>query len=435
MIRLLGIVASLFFFTFAVKASPASQIIMQKRAAVTVSTIRLYADSTYAKSTNVTFSEGELFEILGETVREHFDNSQNQTFKWYKVKALNGQTGWIFGDNLAVVMLERYVEYSLKPYYKKETQFDNGFEKSVVWMAAVEGHDDKHRGTAFLNPPYKEFYIVVTNENGKSALLNYANVNESGKKDLQDIHFQDVTDNKIDDIIVQTNSVATGKTVEEKTLEIYSFKGGTLAKIFEERLTLTWEEDMPSPAFSKFVEIEGSTLRIAYVDYILCEKYNYGVKTDERSKTQERCLEYATCSYVWDNRDRIFKPLYKESQTPVYATASKNVLMKKTPSVSSTVLSTSKPNEKLHVIKHFEEMVVEKGKKKMVNWLYIKHPSGALGYVEASQLAFKNIEHAPILKEYYTKTPLIKTDWKPEVGFVKILPTQAVGSAPIVKKQ
>jgi hypothetical protein len=435
LIRLFSIVVCLSFFTVAVKASPASQIIMLKRAAVTVSTVRLYADSTYAKSTNITFSEGELFEVLGETVREHFDNSQNQTFKWYKVKALNGAIGWIFGDNIAIVMLERYVEYSLKPYYKKEAQFDNGFEKAIVWMAAVEGHDDKHRGTAFFNPAYKEFYIVVTNDIGKSALLNYANVNESGKKDLQDIHFQDVTDNKIDEIVVQTNSVATGKTLEEKTLEIYSFKGGTLAKIFEERLTLTWEDDIPSPAFSKFVEIEGSTLRIAYVDYIPCEKYNYGVKTDERSKTQERCLEYATCSYVWDNRDRTFKPLYKESQTPVYATPSKNALLKKTPSVSAAVLTIAKPNEKLQVIKHFDELVVEKGKKKIVNWLYVKHPSGALGYVEASQLTFKNIEHAPILKEYYTKIHLMKTDWKPETGFVKILASQAVGSAPIVKKQ
>jgi hypothetical protein len=435
LIRLSAIVVCSFLFTIVVKASPASQIIMLKRAAVTVSNVRLYADSTYAKSTNITFSEGELFEVLGETVREHFDNSQNQTFKWYKVKALNGEIGWIFGDNIAVVMLERYVEYSLKPYYKKEAQFDNGFEKSLIWMAAVEGHDDKHRGTAFFNPAYKEFYIVVTNEIGKSSLLNYANVNESGKKDLQDIHFQDVTDNKIDEIIIQTNSVATGKTLDEKTLEIYSFKGGTLAKIFEERLTLTWEDDIPSPAYSKFVEIEGATIRLAYVDYISCEKYDYGVKTDERSKTQERCLEYATCSYVWDNRDRTFKPLYKESQTPVYATTSKNALLKKTPSVSAAVLTIAKPNEKLQVIKHFDEMVVEKGKKKIVNWLYVRHPSGTLGYVEASQLTFKNIEHAPILKEYYTKTPLMKVDWKPETSFVRILASQAVGSAPIVKKQ
>ena len=298
MIRFVGILFLFFTTATSVKADSVSQIIFQKRAAVTISPIRLYEDSTYAKSTNMNFTEGELFEVIGESVWEHFDNSQNQTFKWYNVRAMNGQTGWIFGDNLAVVMPERFVEYSLKPFYKKEARFDNGFEKSVVWMAAVEGHDDKHKGTAFMNPAYKEFYLVVTNERGKCSILNYANVNESGKKELQSVYFQDVTDNNVDEIIIETSSYPTGRSLDERNLEIYSFKAGTLSKIFEERLTLTWADDIPAPAFSKFIEIEGSTIRIAYVDYVSCEKYILGLPTDARSKDQERCMEYATSSFV-----------------------------------------------------------------------------------------------------------------------------------------
>ena len=225
-----------------VRAESVAQIILQKRAAVTVSPIRLYADSTYSKSTNTTFNEGELFEILGETKLEHFDNTQNQTFRWYKVKALNGTTGWIFGDNLAVVMPERYVENELKPFYKKEYNFDNGFEKAIVWVAATEGHDDKYSGKTFLNPAYKEFYLVVTNDKGKCSFLNYANVSETGKKDLQSVHFQDITDDKIDEIVLETSSLPTGRSFEERTLEIYSFKGGTLAKIFDEDLSLDDED-------------------------------------------------------------------------------------------------------------------------------------------------------------------------------------------------
>ena len=421
MIRFVGILFLFFTTATSVKADSVSQIIFQKRAAVTISPIRLYEDSTYAKSTNMNFTEGELFEVIGESVWEHFDNSQNQTFKWYNVRAMNGQTGWIFGDNLAVVMPERFVEYSLKPFYKKEARFDNGFEKSVVWMAAVEGHDDKHKGTAFMNPAYKEFYLVVTNERGKCSILNYANVNESGKKELQSVYFQDVTDNNVDEIIIETSSYPTGRSLDERNLEIYSFKAGTLSKIFEERLTLTWADDIPAPAFSKFIEIEGSTIRIAYVDYVSCEKYILELPTDARSKDQERCMEYATSSFVWDKIERIFKPLYKESRTPINVATTHSTALKKTPSVSSAILITIQPNERLQVIKHFDEIVIEKSIKKVRNWFYVKHPSGIFGYIAANDIVFKNIEHAALLKEYYEKTPILKTAWSPEISFLKVV--------------
>ncbi len=421
MTRLLTI--CLFFITFAnlAKADSVSQIILQKRAAVTVSSIRLYSDSSYAKSTDITFTEGEFFEVIGETVREHFDNSQNQTFKWYKVRSLSGEIGWIFGDNLAVVMPERFVDYTLKPFYKKEAHFDNGFEKSVVWVAAVDGHDDKHKASAFLNPSYKEFYLVVTNERGKCSILNYANVNESVKKELKSFYFQDVTDNNIAEIIIETSSNPTGKSLDEHVLEIYSFKAGTLSKIFEERLTLTWEDDLPSPAFSKFVEIEGSTIRIACVDYVACEKYGLGFPTDNRSKTQERCLEYATCSYMWDKINRVFKPLYKESRTVITAVPKQSIALKKSPSLSSEVVSIIQPTDRIQIIKHFDDIVVEKGVKKVRNWFYVKHPSGVLGYVAANEVVFKNSEYTTILKNYYEQTPLLKSDWKPETTFVKVI--------------
>lgn len=421
MIRLLSIFSFSLLCLTLVKADSVSQIILQKRAAVSVSNLRLYADSSYSKSTDIAFTEGEFFEVIGETVREHFDNWQNQTFKWYKVRSLSGQTGWIFGDNLAVVMPERFVDYALKPFYKKEARFDNGFEKSVVWMAAVDGHDDKHKGTAFLNPSYKEFYLVVTNERGKCSILNYANVNESVKKELQSVHFQDVTDNNIDEIIIETSSNPTGKSLNEHVLEIYSFKAGTLSKIFEERLTLTWEDDLPSPAFSKFVEIEGTTIRIACVDYVVCEKYGLGFPTDSRSKSQERCLEYATCSYVWDKANKVFKVLYKESRTAITAVPKQSIVLKKAPSASSSALSLIQPTDRIQVIKHFDDVVVEKGIKKVQNWLYVKHPSGALGYVAAHEVVFKNLEYTVLLKNYYEQTPLLKGDWKPEIAFVKVI--------------
>jgi hypothetical protein len=403
------------------RAESVTQIIMQKRAAVTVSPIRLYADSTYAKSTNTTFSEGELFEIIGETKLEHFDNTQNQTFKWYKVKALNGTMGWIFGDNLAVVMLERYVENGLKSFYKKEYNFDNGFEKAIVWVAATEGHDDKYSGKTYLNPAYKEFYLVITNDKGKCTFLNYANVSETGKKELQSVHFQDITNDKIDEIVLETSSLPTGRSMDERTLEVYSFKGGTLSKIFDEDLSLSWSDDAPTPAFSKFVEIEGSTIRVAYVDFKACEAFSLkSVSSEKNIKTEERCMEYVTVSKVWDKKTKTFKPLYAESRSPINAYTREAAVVRATPSVSGIIQGNIRPDERLVVIKHFENIIVEKNKKKIETWLFVKHPAGIYGYVLANQIKFKNIEYADLLEQYYKNPPFEKKDWVSDMPFVTV---------------
>ena len=74
-----------------------------------------------------------------------------------------------------------------------------------------------------------------------------------------------------------------------------------------------------------------------------------------------------------------------------------------------------------HIGVAINDIVVEKGIKKVQNWLYVKHPSGALGYVPAHELVFKNSEYTTLLKNYYEQTPLLKADWKPEITFVKVI--------------
>ena len=402
------------------KADTAAQIIMSKRAAVTISPVRLYADSSYTKQTETTFTEGELFEVLGETGQEHLDNTQNQTFKWYKVRTTSGIVGWIFGDNLAVVLPEYLVDAPLRPYFKKTARFDNGFEKATVWVAGTDGHDLKDPKNWQQNTQYKEFYLVVTNERGKCVVLNYANASETAKKDIQSIHFQDLTENKIDEIIIETSSLPEGRAVEERLLEIYSFKGGALTKIFEERLSLLWEADVPSPSLSKFVEIEGSTIRVAYVDYVDCAKYSLGLPTDVRSKTQERCMEYVTYSFVWDKVGRQFKELYKPSRRTVQAVALASVALKTTPSVSAPTAQILELEDRLQIIKHYENMKQEGGKKTLETWFYVKHPSGVLGYIPANKIVFKNTENATLLKSFYEKPPLMKQDWHSSSPFVVV---------------
>ncbi len=87
---------------------------------------------------------------------------------------------------------------------------------------------------------------------------------------------------------------------------------------------------------------------------------------------------------------------------------------------SSEKLATIAANEKLLVIKHSDLFKVEKGVKKVENWLFVKHASGILGYVKADEVSFKNIEHAPVLHEYYAKTPLLKQLWKSKAEFLSI---------------
>ena len=418
MIRYVGILCSCLFFSTQLRADTAAQIIMNRRAAVTVSPVRLFSDSSYTKQTETTFTEGELFEVIGESSLEHFDNTQNQTFRWYKVRTASGLTGWIFGDNLAVVLPEYLVDAPLRPYYKKPARFDNGFEKATVWVAGTDGHDVKDPKQPKLFPSYKEFYLVVTNERGKCVVLNYANASETVKKDLQSIYFQDLTENKVDEIIMETTSLPEGRTVEERTLEIFSFKAGVLAKIFEERLTLLWENDVPSPALSKFVEIEGSTIRVAYLDFIECDKYAMALPTDMRSRTQERCVEYVTYSFVWDKTLRQFKSLYKPSRRTVQAVVNQSFVLKTSPSFAATNALLVQPDDRLQVIKHFENLTLENGKKTMQIWFYVKHPAGILGYIPANRIAFKNTEHAALLKSYYEKPPLMKQDWHGSNAFV-----------------
>jgi hypothetical protein len=414
-----GIFLLFFAFVSATKAADdVSKIILTKRAAVSVSPVRLYADSTYAASTETTFTDGELFEVTGETVAEHFDNTQNQTFKWYKVQATNGATGWIFGDNLAVVLLENNVEPTLRPYFKKAASFDNGFEKATIWLADTDGHDVKTEPT--VRPSYRECYLVVTNERGRCVVLNYANVSETNKKTLQSLHFQDLTENKINEILLETSAIPMGSNLEEHVFEIYTFKSGALTKLFEERLTLIWEADVPAPSFSKFVEIEGTTIRIAYVDYLNCEKYSLNLPTDVRSKTQERCLEYVTYSFHWNKLERAFKTLYPESRRTVQAAVFEPTTLKATPSVSADAITLVTPADRLQVIKHFENIRIINGEKKMETWLYVRHPAGVLGYLRGSEICFTHTEHAAVLKEYYQKSPLWKPDWRSNASFLKV---------------
>jgi hypothetical protein len=402
-------------------APGSAKIILDRRAATCVSPVRLHSDSSFSSATNVNFLEGSLFEVLGETGVLHDDNNQTQLFKWYKVRSLQGQEGWLYGDNLAVVVPSAFVDFVLKPFYKKEAHFDNGFENSIIWVASVAGKDNMHSQNS-LNQGYKDFYLVVTNEFGKSVVIPYSGISETGRKELKSIYIKDINDNKVDEIVLEISSVTTGSGLENRNVEIYTFQASGIQKIFEERTTLVYDRETPSPALFKVIEIDKSIIRVAYIDYVGYEQYSLGLPFDPRTKTQEKCLEFVTYSLIWDNVRRQYKVLYKENRTAPQGFVSEPTLLKYSPSSSSNSGSVYvQTNQKFQIIKHYENISFDGyGQKVVENSFFVKHPSGVYGYLPANVVLFKGVEHGSILKSYYKHPPLNKSDWKWEGSFIVI---------------
>ncbi len=420
MFRLFFIILSL-AVSIDLRATDAAQIILHARAAVNVSAARLYEDSSFSKVSFLSFQEGELFEVTGESVDLHYDASQLQLFKWYKVQTQRGQAGWLFGDVVAVVLPDAYVDPALRALHKHPVVFDNGYERSIAWTAAIDGRDEIKGQKTYLNPPYKESYLVVTNARGQSALVNYGSLNGGGVKTLRSARLQDVTGDQVNEVILETSFIAAGSRFENRQLEIYRLRREGLEKVFDERLTLTYEAETPSPALFKIAEISASDVRFAYIDYVPCEAYGQKLNIDARSRTQERCMEYVTYSFYWDKNARKFLPLYPESRVPPVVFLMESVALTDAPGGGKTVLNAAS-GDRLQLVKHAEILEMAEGKKKIRGVFYVWHSSGVYGYVEASKVDFRQIEHAKILMKYYSAPPLLKEDWNSEDSFIRYVP-------------
>ena len=396
-------------------------IIFQSKAATALNTVTLFPDTSLTKHSNFVYQQGELFEILGESYYEHEDASQNQKFKWYQVRTQDGKTGWVFGDAVAVIMADQFVEPAISSFHKKRFMFNNGFEKAVMWIASLEGRDNFHEQD-YLNPAYKEYYLVITNEKGRSVQINFAGESATGKSGLHHFQMTDLSGDKIPEFIFQKNNLPTGSDMENRDLLIYSFQAGTLLKVFEERLTLHYEGNLASPSLYKSIEIEGPSIRVEYIDYLSCEDYSQSFETDKQSQGSERCMEYVTYSFQWDARTNSYYQIYEESRTPVKATMRFNgIYLKTAPKITGSNIRIIQRSEIFNIVKHHEEFILHRSKKILDTYFYIVLPSGKKGYISANKVVFSNTDHANVLLEYYYKPPLHKNEWKNAGPFVKII--------------
>jgi hypothetical protein len=396
--------------------------ILDKRVATPISTRRIYADSSWDKETNQEFQEGELVEILNETRRTYQDHSQRQKYKWYLVRNMAGQEGWIYGNELAIAVPDEAVTMKVRPFLKKITNLNSGFEQAMLWVANVEGKENSQKQD-FLNPIYRESYLVITNNLGRCATILMGKNELEGKLELQKFALTDVNSNGTPEIVVETSTLSKSSAIENRKIEIFGFQTAMLTTLFEHDLTLTFDSDLPSPALSKHVEIEGSKIRIAYVDFVRPDRYSLKLPTDWKGSVMERCLEYVTFSLQWNERTKSFDTLYAPTHSAPYAYAYAPAMLKNIPppvyaakngnAPAEQNVVTITPEDRLQIIKQVEIYIVDdEGNKRLKNYLFVKHPSGMTGYISAESVQIRNIEHAPLLNRYYEKTPLNKADWK-----------------------
>lgn len=407
-------------FSLSTMTGWASDLVFKSRVGTALNGVTMYPDSSYFNQPLQRFAEGTLFKIVEETALEHLDDSQNQKFKWFKVKSQTGKTGWIYGDGLAVVMPPDKISSKLKDFHKQKISLDNGFENSVLWIAFIEGRDNLHDND-FLNPTYHEYYVVLTNEHGKSAHINYESQSAMGRKEVKRFEVLDLTNDGIVEFLLQSKSYSSSSDLENRVLEIFSLQSGTLLKVLNERMTLTYDDDLISPAMFKSIEVSEQSIRVEYVDFLKCKRFSLPFDFDKKSQTQERCLEFVTYTYAWDTRKKRFVQFYKKNKSPLKGIVrrSKIFLMSET-SFLSDKIEELKPNQPFIVIKHFEKIYKSNGVKKIAPYLYVQSSTGKRGYIRGKSVQFLNTEHAKILKDYYNKPPLSKTDLKTNKEFLRI---------------
>jgi hypothetical protein len=239
---------------------------------------------------------------------------------------------------------------------------------------------------------------------------------------LNFFQMKDVTNDGIADFLMETKSYSSSSDLENRTLEIFSLQSGYLKKVLDERMTLTYDDDLFSPAMFKSVEVSATSIRVEFVDYIACKKFSLPYPFDKNSETQERCIEFVTYTYAWDNRKKQFVQFYRENRNALKGIVyNPKIFLKTKPSFSSKKIGRLEPNTPFIIIKHFEKVFMQNGKKKVSPYLYVQSADGNRGYIRGKVIHFLNTEHAKVLHDFYQKPPLSKTELKTDKVFLKII--------------
>jgi len=357
----------------------------------------LYPDSSFFAHSNTFYEEGTLFEVLQETHFEHEDEAQNQKFKWFQVKAPDDKIGWVYGDGLAVIVPAEDIVPALSSFHLRKFNFSDDLAATTIWVAGIEGKDNFHEDD-YLNPLYKEYYLVLTSHLGKSYHIQFSGESAMGQSALREFMLKDLTADNIPELLLLKSNFDNERRFENRTLEIYAFQAGSITKVFEEQMGLMYANKAPSPALFKFIEIDQKTIRVAYVDYVACANYSMMLTPNELDKEREKCIEYVTYSFVWQEARQTYQALYEESRTTVEGTLlPEKGFLRSEPTYLSEVVEKLAPKTTLKVVQHFEKIITQRGEQKVVPYLYVQSPAGNYGYIHAKDVKLEVGEHATIL--------------------------------------
>lgn len=385
---------SLFFVLFfatlspAAFASKANELILQGKAALVLNNTRLYQDSSYLRPTAFNLRENDLVELIQMTTNEFPDNAQNQQFKWNLVRTLQGQSGWVFGDELATYNAIPKVDLKLRPFVHQRKRLYPGFETALIWFASMEGKDIK-KGKAFFNPLYKENYIIATNEIGQSLALNYAIVSESGKNEIIQLWMTDLTRDGCSEIILVKSSEVGVERSTTKLTEIFSIQGGNFLKIWEESL-----EVGTSPDLKKHIFIRGQTIQVSYLDFLPAGLCSLPDRNLTQPNVGDQCLELNTFTLQWDRQNRRFEALYPLSKSKPKGTITVNCSLLSSPDVTAPALGNVQSGEICSVVQYLER---EEADQKY--WLLVKTSTGRKGYLLLNQIKFE----ATVVRNYFSR--------------------------------
>ncbi len=379
-----------------------SDVIFNGRAGTALNALTIYSDSSYTQPTRYSFTAGQLLEIIGETELEHEDDAQNQTFKWYKVRMEGGREGWVFGDGLAVVIPSENLSESVKAYHKKKMKFGIGFENAVVWMAAIEGHDNFH-ANSLLNPIYQEAYIVVTNHRGKSVHIHYGGESTQGLSGVEEMQFQELNGDLIPELVLLRNNEVLGQKSQQKSLELYSFQAGTIKKVFEERLNLETKEKGQLPSPYKFIELDKKTIRVEYLEAKSCQEYSLSLRTGVLGRSPDKCLEFVTYTYHWNSQSKKYQLLYQENRSaPQVQVKIPGVVLQEAPNASAPRIRSIRPDESLSVIRqHDNWKTTSTGHQSKESFFYVRIKEGNYGYIPVRYCYFAHTALSQQLDDFY----------------------------------
>jgi len=396
---------AIFGFVILSFAANAFQNFNMENYAVSVNKFILFPDSSFYDQSNIAISEGETFQVIGETVLYHEDDSQTQKFKWYNVQLRTGQKGWVLGNNIAVFE-DITFEDSLLDGSKAKLSFN--YYGATVWQAAIIGFD----ANSATKKPYVERYLVFTNASRQSRYVQIGREQVEGKSWVSNVQMADLTNDGYDEIVIQLNSQGTMSETINQYLEIFTMRNDAFRSIYSEKINLGKSSKNIAPINQKFFDVEDGSIRVAYIDYFDCSD-SYGGS----------CMEYVTYTYAWDKGTNKFETLYEPSRTsPILKPKYDNLNLFPGPGLYQTVGKVG-TRETLKVIGQevkFYRLGNDVTKKV---FFLVKTFDGKKGYIESTNVEFIENDYNKALNSYYQRPSLNINHYDKDIMAVQLKDT------------